>query len=214
MTMNPPPCNRERARHSEGCVYACCFAGAQGMGRSHGRMVHIGPGAMGSNAADELHFSTNRLRANNVTHVDDVPVGLSDKNVRAYQRRHARSSPILEAAVTAALPQLQRHIEWCPSTVEALLSPHAWARVKLFESNTCDLEWMREHGANDARPHEQQPLALAQSVMVPGAQGIVRDLRRANDGIIEPWLFTSPIKSDLILAFLRYCSSRARAVRW
>ena len=31
-----------------GYVYACCFAGAQGMGRSHGRLVHIGPGAMGA----------------------------------------------------------------------------------------------------------------------------------------------------------------------
>ena len=27
---------------------ACCFAGALGMGRSHGRLVHIGPGAMGA----------------------------------------------------------------------------------------------------------------------------------------------------------------------
>ena len=47
MTLNPPPGHRERARRSMGCVYACCFAGAHGMGRSHGRLVHIGPGAMG-----------------------------------------------------------------------------------------------------------------------------------------------------------------------
>ena len=38
MTLNPPPGHRERARHGKGCVYACCFAGAQGMGRSHGRV--------------------------------------------------------------------------------------------------------------------------------------------------------------------------------
>ena len=48
MTLNPPPGHRERARRGKGCVYACCFAGAQGMGRSHGRLVHIGPGAMGA----------------------------------------------------------------------------------------------------------------------------------------------------------------------
>ena len=48
MTLNPPPGHRERARRGMGCVYACCFAGAQGMGRSHGRLVHIGPGAMGA----------------------------------------------------------------------------------------------------------------------------------------------------------------------
>ena len=47
MTSNPPPGHRERARRSKGYVYACCFAGAQGMGRSHGRLVHSGPGAMG-----------------------------------------------------------------------------------------------------------------------------------------------------------------------
>ena len=48
MTLNPPPGHRERARRGMGCVYACCFAGAQGMGQSHGRLVHIGPGVMGA----------------------------------------------------------------------------------------------------------------------------------------------------------------------
>ena len=48
MTSNPPPCHRERAQRSKGYVYACCIAGALGMGRSHGRLVHIGPGAMGA----------------------------------------------------------------------------------------------------------------------------------------------------------------------
>ena len=48
MTLNPPPCRCKRARHGKGCVYACCFAGAQGMVRSHGRLVHIGPGTMGA----------------------------------------------------------------------------------------------------------------------------------------------------------------------
>ena len=43
-----PPGHCERARHGKGCVYTCCFTGAQGMGRSHGRLVHIGPGAMGA----------------------------------------------------------------------------------------------------------------------------------------------------------------------
>ena len=41
-----PPGHRERARRGKGYVYACCFAGALGMGRSHGRLVHIGPGAL------------------------------------------------------------------------------------------------------------------------------------------------------------------------
>jgi len=48
MTSNPPPGHCKRTRRGKGCVYACCFAGAQGMGRSHGRLVHIGPGAMGA----------------------------------------------------------------------------------------------------------------------------------------------------------------------
>ena len=48
MTLNPPQGHRERARRGMGCVYACCFAGAQGMVQSHGRLVHIGPGAMGA----------------------------------------------------------------------------------------------------------------------------------------------------------------------
>ena len=52
MTLNPPPGHRERARRGMGCVYACCFAGALGMGRNHGRLVHIGPatetGTMGA----------------------------------------------------------------------------------------------------------------------------------------------------------------------
>ena len=48
MTLNPQLGYRERARRSKGCVYTCCFAGAQGMGLRHGRLVHIGPGAMGA----------------------------------------------------------------------------------------------------------------------------------------------------------------------
>ena len=168
------------------------------------RLAHAGL----PKAADELHASADRVGANNVTHVDDVPVGLrcSDKNVRATKWRCAPFSPTLEAPVTAALPQPQpqQHTEWRPSSVEALLSPHAWARVqKWFEGNARDLEWMREHGAEGARPHKQQPLALAQSDMVPEAQGIVWDLRRAGDGIIEPWDFTAPIGSDLNLDFLK-----------
>ena len=48
MTLNPQLGYRERARRSKGCVYACSFAGAQGMGISHGRLMHIGPGAIGA----------------------------------------------------------------------------------------------------------------------------------------------------------------------
>ena len=158
--------------------------------------------------ADELQASADRVGANGVTHVDDVPEGLrrSDRNVSASKWRCARFSPTLEAPVTAALPQPQpqRHTEWRPSAVEALLTPLAWTRAqKWFEGNARDLEWMREHGAGAARPYKQQPLALAQSDMVPEARGIVWDLRRADDGIIEPWDFTAPIKSDLNLDFLK-----------
>jgi len=95
-------------------------------------------------------------------------------------------------------------VTWRPATIEDLFMPGVWATVAAWcEGNAKDLLWMREHGASGKRPHKQQPLFLAQSDWFPkGAWCCFGDLRRASDGVIEPWDFTAPITSDLNLDFL------------
>ena len=157
--------------------------------------------------AEELVASAERVGENKVTDLSAIPFELRgpDKAVQDAAWRHARFSPVLEAPVTKALPRTkpQPQTTWRPSTVEDLFMPGVWAKVQAWcDGNAKDLLWMREHGADGKRPHKQQSLFLAQSDMVPEARGIVWDLRRASDGIIEPWDFTAPITSDLNLDFL------------
>ena len=157
--------------------------------------------------AEELVANAGSVGANNVTHVEDVPFELRgrDKNVRDPAWRSAPFSPVLEPPVTDPLPtaQPQRHTDWRPTAIKDLLTADAWTRVEAwFEGNAKDLQWMREHGSDGARPFKQEPLVLAQSDMVIEARGIVWDLRRVSKGIIVPWDFTAPIKSDLNLGFL------------
>jgi len=157
--------------------------------------------------ADELRASAERVGANKVTDLSAIPFELRgpDKAVADQAWRHARFSTVLEAPVTNALPKPspQPQVTWQPSTIEDLFMPGVWGKVAAWcEGNANDLLWMREHGADGMRPHKQQPLFLAQSDMVPEARGVVWDLRRASDGIIEPWDFTAPVTSDLNLDFL------------
>ena len=157
--------------------------------------------------ADELVASADRVGNNKVTDINAIPLELRghDDAIANDKWRHARFSPVLEAPVTNALlkPTPQPQITWRPATIEDLFMPGVWAKVAAWcEGNAKDLLWMREHGADGKRPHKQQPLVLAQSDLVPEARGVVWDLRRASDGVIEPWDFAAPITSDLNLDFL------------
>ena len=157
--------------------------------------------------AEELIASAERVGNNKVTPLSSIPFELRgpDTAVADIAWRHARFSPVLEAPVTDALPtpRPQHEVTWRPATIEDLFMPGVWAKVAAWcEGNAKDLLWMREHGDGGKRPHKQQPLFLAQSDMVPEARGVVWDLRRASDGIIEPWDFTAPATSGLNLPFL------------
>jgi len=157
--------------------------------------------------ADELVASAERLGNNKVADINAIPLELRgpDEAIANDEWRHARFSPVLEAPVTNALikPKPQQQVTWRPATIEDLFMPGVWATVAAWcEGNARDLLWMREHGASGKMPHKQQPLFLAQSDLVPEARGVVWDLRRASDGVIEPWDFTAPIRSDLNLDFL------------
>ena len=102
---------------------------------------------------------------------DDVPVELRGQNSGASDPRWAteRFTHVLLPPVTSPLPPLspQPANTWRPSSLrelsiaEAYHKPEAW-----FETNTKDLDWMRDRGPDKGRPFKPQPLVLGQADVV------------------------------------------------
>ena len=101
-------------------------------------------------------------------------------------------------------PQQVIHKGFKPTSIRSLLVPEAldvlipnWVRGQLQ-----DLHRYKRDGPHAVR-NFNKPLALGQDMFLPEARGIIWDLRRLKQGIIEPVDFTKPIKTHFNLDFLR-----------
>ena len=115
-----------------------------------------------------------------------------------------RFSPVLSPPATTALPAVvpQRHTDWRPASPLDLLTPAAGAQlVSWIRENSADLQSML--GDVTAPRRKPKPLVLGQSDFVLEARGLVWDLRKAADGVIEPLDFTSLPKSELNVPLIR-----------